>query len=697
MKQKINNLSKVGVLILVVGGLLYASSSRDLLVASSHREAPMIAADRQADNTDVYAFRSPDNPNTVTIIANYSPDEAPQGGPNYYQFGEDIRYEIHVKNDPDTQGDDIIYRFEFSITNEDPTTFFYIRLGQQNLKETYTCQRSVDGGNTFQTIISDGFVPPNNVGPRSITRPVGLNTTYADLRNNGIMTASTGETIFCGPSDDPFFVDLGAIFDLANVVVPDLPAPRPPKDGLSCKNTRSLVIKAPISTLQKDGKDVSQAINILDSDFIIGVYATASRQSMRVLSPIGDKPTTSGNWIQISRLGMPLNNEVINPIGVKDFFNSQDPYNETEFEKYLTNPELALYMDNTQFGTAVPNLKDLRIQSNSLQMYDFRNFHNGAAGLLGDPATIGTALDPALYGEYLLRPGQPRSLDILPIFHTGVPNLPPYQLATGKPAGNPLAPGKPFVNNFLPTFGDMLRLNMAVPVTPRNDPNFSTLGLIQAVVLGLTDPAYNTTTALQFIPNMDGFPNGRRLEDDVTRIELQAVSGVVLAALGFFYDDYTVGDPSGGITPNLLQVLGFTTGVEKNDVPLEKQFPFMAFPHNGFLSPCTMEGELSDMLLFPNQGDNMKLAAPELFMSTYPNPASTQTTFKYRVQDNSTVTLRISNSEGKVIDTPINAKTVSSGTYELNYNLTNLPSGIYFAALYNKDQMVQYVRFVVSK
>ena len=141
------------------------------------------------------------------------------------------------------------------------------------------------------------------------------------------------------------------------------------------------------------------------------------------------------------------------------------------------------------------------------------------------------------FGNLLLKKNSPRSVDLWPIFHTGVPNLRPYQLATGK-GGNPLAAGKPFINNFLPNGGDMLRLNMAVPATPRNDPKFSSEGLVQAAVLGLTDPAYNANANLQFIPNMDGFPNGRRLEDDVTLIELQAVSGVVLAAIGLWYDDF---------------------------------------------------------------------------------------------------------------------------------------------------------------
>ncbi|MEP7170191.1 MAG: DUF4331 domain-containing protein, partial [Bacteroidota bacterium] len=534
MQKKI---TKKSIGITLAAGALIAiaiAGSNSFLNASSHREAPLIANDPLADNTDLYAFRSPDDPNTVTIIANYIPAELPQGGPNYYSFGEDVRYEIHVKNNPATKGDDIIYRFEFSQINQDPSTFFNIRLGQQNLKTTYNCWKSSNGGQSFQQIVTNGIVPPNNIGPRSISDPVvGLGATnYNSLRNAAIATATTGETIFCGPSDDPFFVDLGGIFDVGQSR-----AGNGSRDGLSCKNIHSICIKAPIASLQKDGKDVSQAANILDSDYIIGVWASASRKLITVRSLHGGKPFNFGEWVQVSRLGMPLTNEVVMPIGQKDYWNSLQPYNEdTMLDKYFTNPELGLYMDDSQFGTAVPGLSALRIQRNSLQAFDFGNTHDGLAGLLGNPATTGTALDVALFGNYLLRPGQPRSVDLLPIFLTGVPNLAPYQLATGK-NGNPLAAGKPFINNFLPTFGDMLRLNMAVPVTPRNDPNFSSLGLVQAAVLGLTDTNYNTTTALQFIPNMDGFPNGRRLEDDVTRIELQAVSGVVLAAVGLWYDD----------------------------------------------------------------------------------------------------------------------------------------------------------------
>src|SRR5436190_1917858 len=144
--------------------------------ASSHREAPLIANDPLADNTDVYAFRSPDDPNKITIIANYVPGQLPQGGPNYYSFGENIRYEIHIDNNVATKGDDIVYRFTFKKTNEDPTTFFNIRLGKQNLKTTYLMERSMDGGNTFQQVVNNGIVPPPYIGPRSISSPVGLNT-----------------------------------------------------------------------------------------------------------------------------------------------------------------------------------------------------------------------------------------------------------------------------------------------------------------------------------------------------------------------------------------------------------------------------------------------------------------------------------------------------------------------------------------
>jgi hypothetical protein len=565
-------------------------AQKSLLQASSHREAPLIANDPLADNTDLYVFRSPDDTNKVTIIANYVPLQLPQGGPNYASFGENIRYEIHIENGSTvtpTVGDDITYRFTFSKINQDTTTFFNIRLNQENLKTSYIAEKSVNGG-PFVTIVNNGIVPPPNIGPRSIGGGAGLaGVTYTGLVNAAIAnaTGAGGEKIFCGPVDDPFFVDLGGIFDLGQTRAGSTGPNSAPRDGVGHKNVHTIAIQVPISSLQRSGLAVTSATNILDSRFIVGVWASASRPTTRTLSNTGANPNDAGAYVQVSRIGMPLTNEAVIPIGSKDVWNSRTPYTEIAWqENYFCNPELALYLGNNPFAAAVPALStSLRTQTNSLQAY---NFSNGAAGLSGVPnsALVGTALHSSAFGAYLLRPTKPRSVDILPIFHTGVPNLPPYQLATGK-GGNPLAAGKPFINNFLPLSGttvggDMLRLNMAVPVTPRNSPDFSSLGLVQAAVIGLTNPSYSTT-ALQWIPNMDGFPNGRRLEDDVTRIELQAVGGVVLAAIGLWYDDYVAGSPN-PVTPQLLSTLGYSTGVQTNDTTFKASFPYCQIPWSGY-------------------------------------------------------------------------------------------------------------------
>ncbi len=548
--------------------------------ASSHREAPLIANDPLADNTDLYAFRSPDNPNMITIIANYIPAQLPFGGPNYSTFGDDVRYEIHIDNDASVHGDEIIYRFTFSRSNEDPTTFFNIRLGKQNIKTTYTVERSKDGGLSFVKIIENGIVPPPNIGPRSIESGAGLGKSYASIFSGAIMTSNDGEKIFAGPSDDPFYVDLGGIFDLGNSPRQDGPS----RDGLAGVNVHTIALQIPITALLKKTASTTPK-NILDADYVIGVWASASRKSIKTIKQDG-APSTSGDWVQVSRLGMPLTNEAVIPIGYKDLWNRMSPYEEitdTIMDAFFFNPELALYMDDDLFGGAVPAFAKLRIQTKSLGAFDFTNGADGLYGLKGNPALDGTALDDKVFGTLLLPgKGKPRSIDLWPAFFTGVPNVIPYQLATGK-NGNPLAAGKPFVNNFLPNGGDMLRLNMAVPVTPRNDPNFSSLGLIQAAVLGLTAAPYNTNTNIEFIPNMDGFPNGRRLEDDVTTIELQAVSGVVLAAVGLWYDDYVPGTSPSPVTQDLLDVITFRTGVNSNDAAFSNSFPYVALPWRGTL------------------------------------------------------------------------------------------------------------------
>ena len=669
-------------------------------LASSHREAPLISNDPLCDNTDLYAFRSPDDPNKVTIIANYIPGQLPQGGPNYYSFGQNIRYEIHIDNDISTAGDDIIYRFTFVKIIEDSSTFFNIRLGKQNLKTTYRLERSTNGGQTFQPIIYAGTVPPPNIGPRSISSPVGLNApSYESLIASSIKTANTGEKVFCGTSDDPFYVDLGGIFDLGD-------APRQSgkyADGLKCLNTSTIAIQVDISTLQKDHKPVQQAANILDPNYVIGVWASASRQKMTVLRDNGSQYST-GKWIQVSRLGMPLTNEAVVPIGYKDYWNSLTPYQDlatlSTFGKFFYNPELALYMDDAQFGGAVPSFSKLRIQKNSLGGFGFGNGQNGLYGLKGTSAVAGTALDDAIFGTLLLpAANSPRSVDLWPIFHTGVPNLKPYQLATGK-GGNPLASGKPFISNFLPNGGDMLRLNMAVPVTPRNSTAFSPLGLVAAAVSGLTDPAYANTN-IQNIPNMDGFPNGRRLEDDVTRIELQAVSGVVLAAIGLWYDDYNPNDPNQSpVTQDLVDVLTYSTGVDANDKAFKTSFPYVAAPWAGTdICPCDQPAAGRSNVNIRsnfNAGGSLSLNAPEVFATVNPNPFVDNSVVRYHLDETAQVNISLYSADGKLVKVLVNKK-LNAGTYTQNWNGADLKTGSYFIQVNKNGAVKQNISLVKAQ
>jgi uncharacterized protein DUF4331/type IX secretion system substrate protein len=654
--------------------------------ASSHREAPLISNDPLADNTDLYAFRSPCDASKIVIIANYIPFEHPGGGPNWYNFGQNVRYEIHIKNKTTTTTDDITYRFTFTQVNDDGTTFFNVRLGKQNIKDVYTCERSMDGGVTWTTIQTNGVVPPPNIGPRSIQTAVGVGASiagYDSLMMAAVTTASTGEKLFCGPIDDPFFVDLGGAFDVGGFRTAG-------RDGLAKFNCHTIALEIPIATLQATGLPVDSATNILDSRFVIGVWASASRPAITTLSTTGGTPTTSGAWIQVSRLGMPLTNEVVIPLGMKDQWNGANPYtDDLMFASNFKNPELALYMDDAAFGGAVPGLAKLRIQTKSLGAFDFRNGKKGLWSLKGSPAVAGTALDDAIFGTILLPDSvSPRAVDILPIFYTGVPNLDPYQLATGK-GGNPLAAGKPFINNFLPTLSDMLRLNMAVPVTSRTDPKFSSLGIVSAAVLGLTDPAYNTTIAIQAIPNMDGFPNGRRLEDDVTTIELQAVSGVALAAIGLWYDDYSgVGSP---VTTMLTNVLGFNAGVTHNDTTFKGCFPYVQDPWPGFTGPGYTGPTAGNYV--PNAVQQLALTTPGIIMNAFPNPFVEQLSFRYKLDVAGTVTINVTDINGRTISV-LNEGFKNAGDYTRQINTGNMPAGSYVAALLVNNEKVQTIKLV---
>jgi hypothetical protein len=509
------------------------------------------------------------------------------------------------------------------------------------------------------------------------------------------MNASTGERVFAGQIEDPFFVDAGGIFDLGD-------APRMsggmPKDVLRCKNVHTLTLEVDVSTLQREKRTVARAANILDARYVIGVWASASRQKITVLNGDGTK-SHEGPWVQVSRLGMPLTNEVIIPIGLKDKWNSLTPYEEMGmFKEYFYNPELALYMDDEQFGPAVPSFSPLRIQKNSLGAFGFANGQNGLFPLKGNPALAGTALAEEAFGSLLLpAPGKPRSVDLWPLFHTGVPNMRPYHLAVRK-GDNPLERGKPFIHNFLPNGGDMLRLNMAVPATDRKSADFSRLGLIQAAVLGLSDPRFNNSRQIQFIPNMDGFPNGRRLEDDVTRIELQAVSGLVLAAIGLYYDDYKLG--SGDIlTERTLAVYNYNTGINKNDTSLMMEFPFVQapFPGNGPMACKCEDGKDqsgTDLMSIQKVRDaeSLSMTAPEMMMTTQ-NPVMGTNTIRYRVTEPSQVNIVVYDMQGKALKVLVNAKQ-DAGTYTVDWNTAGLSSGSYMITGSRNGKAAQTLKVV---
>lgn len=669
-----------------------------ILMSSSHREAPMIAYDPQADNTDVYAFRSPNHADKIIIIANYIPGQLPEDGPVYHTFGEHIRYEIHIKNNASTKGDDITYRFTFKKVNEDTTTFFHVRLGKENQKATYTVEKYANG--SWKTIVTNGLVPPPNIGPRSIESKVGLGMTdYHEFFHRAIMHSNQGEAMFAGPVDDPFFADLGGIFDLGD-------APRTdgthPQDHLQCKNVSTIALEIPIENLQKDGKNDEQAKNILDPNYVIGVWASSSRQKIKVLNE--DHPgqeSFHGAWVQVSRLGMPLTNEAIDPFAVKDLYNSLTPYQDPAqqlktFGNYFYNPELALYMDDAKFGKVVPALKALRIQKKSLGTYGFGNGQDGLYSLKGNKALDSTALAENAFGGLLLpAKGSPRSVDIWPIFNTGVPNMRPYQLATGK-GGNPLAAGKPFINNFLPVIGDMLRLNMAVPATQRDSKDFSPLGLVQAAVLGLTDARFNTSKKLQNIPNMDGFPNGRRLEDDAIRIELQAVSGIVLAAIGLPYDDYKAGGSLA--TEDLVGVLQYHTGVDHNDTTLRAKFPFEQLPWSGKhncncnLSQTMARSSVNTVNSFTGQSD-LGLSSPEIIASSTPNPVMNTNTITYRLDKASIVKVAVYDVSGKPLKVLADSRQ-DAGTHTIQWNAASLVQGAYFISISKDGLQKQTIRLV---
>ncbi len=309
--------------------------------ASSHSEAPLISQDPRADNTDLYAFVSPDDTSKVTMIANYIPLEAPASGPNFYSFDDSVLYQIAIDNTGDGVPD-IGYQFRFTTQTRNPNTFLYgtgpitsLDSTSWNRPQTYTVTlvhfnkhgNVQPGGPSGPVVIGTNVpTPPDNVGPRTTPN-------YDSLASAAVTSLGNGVNVFAGQRDDPFFVDLGSIFDLGGLrpfnpfhLIPL--AASPGVDALANYNTHSIAIQVPISQL------------IQAPMTTIGIYASADRAKIRVLKDDGTIDN-NGPWVQVSRLGNPLVNEVLIPLGKKDYWNREDPWDDSQFEANYTSPELA--------------------------------------------------------------------------------------------------------------------------------------------------------------------------------------------------------------------------------------------------------------------------------------------------------------------------------------------------------------------
>jgi hypothetical protein len=330
--------------------------------ASSHREAPLTAADPQVDNTDVYAFVSPNNASKVTLVSNWIPFEEPAGGPNFYAFAENVRYDIKVSNDGDANPE-IIYRWKFKDHYRNPNTFLYntgsvdsLSDSDLNFYQTYDLQRIFVGGGT-KTLVDNAIVAPSHVGDASMPD-------YEALMDEAVESAGTGSKTFAGQTNDPFFLDL-RVFDLLYggdfSEVGD--------DTLEGFNTNTMVLEVPATKLAKN--------NNVENNPEIGVWSTASRRSTRIQTKNGEQ-SFKGKWVQLSRLGMPLVNEVVVPVGLKDYFNASKPANDEQFLGAVNDPELP-HLIEAIYGIPAP---DSNNSQNGIQRDDLIEvFLTGIDGL----------------------------------------------------------------------------------------------------------------------------------------------------------------------------------------------------------------------------------------------------------------------------------------------------------------------------
>ena len=445
---------------------------------SSHREAPNILNDPLADNTDVYAFTANDAPGALTVVANWIPLEEPAGGPNFYVLDDKARYYVHVDNTGDG-AEDVSYRFEFRTRFRNERSFLYAAPTVQSIRDrnlfvqqTYDVYReSRRRGRVHETRIGRNLpVAPNNVGPKTIPD-------YNAVANQGIRSLRGGGRVFVGQRDDPFFVDLGTTFDGVNLDKPGRPNIGTGNrgggtDDVAPYNTHSFVLQVPERQVTRNGRSVSGAGA---SNAVVGVWATTERRRLEVTGTFA-KPREGrrtdrrqGGYVQVSRLGNPLVNEVVIPLSQKDRFNRTSPKDDAKnFGSYVVRPELAGLMNA---------LFNLNVKTTN-------------------------------------------RTDIVTALLTGVPGL----TKIGR----------------RPAAADTLKINLGVPPNP--SPNrFGVLAGDNA-----------------------GFPNGRRLGDDVVDIELRVIAGALLP------------ENQGG------RQIPLGDGVDQNDRPFLAGFPYVPPPKSGF-------------------------------------------------------------------------------------------------------------------
>lgn len=447
----------------LAGGL---ASGAPTASASSHREAPLIAGDPQVDNTDVYAFSSPDRPDTVTLIANFTPFEEPVGGPTFYPWATDAQYDIHV----DSQGTgkpDLTFRYTF--TNEDhrgTDTFLYDNGTVRSLNDPHLLFRQhykleeIKADGSSKVLVADGIAAPSDTGAVSMPD-------YGALRRQAVAGFTGGQTLV-GQAADPFFLDL-RIFDLLY----GKNFSEAGHNTLAGYNVNTIALQVPKSELALDHDPARNPV--------IGIWSTAQRRTMQ-LTPGAQTPT--GGWVQVSRLGNPLVNEVVVPAGLKDAFNGLTPDKD-----HTIAPVVQRVLD-----PEVPKLVQ------------------------------------AIYG--IPAPAAPRT-DLVEIFLQGIAK------ATGGPIqadlNSQLLNADAAKAAFTPA--EELRLNMGVPVS--SDP--SRLGVLAG--------------------DFQGFPNGRRLNDDVVDIALQAMEGAAR-------------------TGQIVQPLANGDGVNRPDRRVSSYFPYVALPYD---------------------------------------------------------------------------------------------------------------------